>query len=113
MRVYLAGKITGDDRYLQKFSMAEAELEAAGHEVVNPAMLSGVMPEGTKWGEYMKIGLTILMGYVDALVLLPDWRESQGACMEYGCAIGRELAVFEFSPEMEDRIKGIHLTEKG
>lgn len=112
MRLYLAGKITGDEQYLQKFATAEAELEAAGHEVVNPAMMSGVMPEGTTWGEYLEIGTAILMDYVDALVLLPDWKESPGACLEYGCAIGRELAVYELDPGQEERIRPALLQKK-
>ena len=43
MKVYLAGKITGDTRYRAKFRDAAKVLEAAGYVVLNPAILPAVI----------------------------------------------------------------------
>lgn len=40
LRVYVAGKITGDANYREKFAKAEQALTAMGHCVLNPAHLS-------------------------------------------------------------------------
>ena len=37
LRVYIAGKISGDKNYREKFSNAEQALTAMGHCVLNPA----------------------------------------------------------------------------
>ena len=39
MKIYIAGKITGDDGYRAKFQEAAKNLEALGHVVLNPAIL--------------------------------------------------------------------------
>ena len=37
MKVYIAGRITGDPRYREKFAEAEAALREVGHIPLNPA----------------------------------------------------------------------------
>ena len=45
MTVYIAGKITGNDRYKDQFRLAEASLTALGYRVINPAALqAGLNP---------------------------------------------------------------------
>ena len=39
MKVYIAGKITGDPGYRDKFAAAEIQLGWQGHTVLNPAEL--------------------------------------------------------------------------
>lgn len=39
MRIYIAGKITGDKNYKKKFAKAERALKKKGHSVMNPAWL--------------------------------------------------------------------------
>ena len=73
LRVYIAGKITGDVNYREKFSKAEQALTAMGHCVLNPAHL----PEGMEQGDYMRICFSMI-DCADCVVLLPDWRESSG-----------------------------------
>lgn len=52
MKVYLAGKITGDPNYREKFAPAAKKLEErAGVTVISPA----VTPEGLKKADYMRI----------------------------------------------------------
>ena len=51
LRVYIAGKITGDKNYREKFAKAEQALTAMGHCVLNPVNL----PFGMEQGDYMRI----------------------------------------------------------
>lgn len=98
MRIYISGKITGDEKYLQKFMEAQMRLEAEGHQVINPAMMSGVMP-GATWGEYLLNGLNMLRDHAEGVVMLPDWKDSKGACLEYGHATGLEIPVYMYQKE--------------
>ncbi len=57
MKVYLAGKITGDQNYREKFAAAAKKLEErAGVTVISPA----VTPEGLKKADYMRICFAML-----------------------------------------------------
>lgn len=75
--VYLAGKISGDAGYREKFERAEKGLRARGYKVMSPH----VLPEGWQWSEYMRITLAML-DVCDGIALLPDWTQSLGASME-------------------------------
>ena len=77
MKVYIAGKITGNENYREKFAKAQAELEKDGHTVLNPA----VLPEGLMKGEYMRICFAMI-DIADEVVFLPGWQDSEGAMLE-------------------------------
>lgn len=78
MKVYLAGKITGDQNYREKFAAAAKKLEErAGVTVISPA----VTPEGLKKVDYMCICFAMLES-ADTAVFLPDWEDSPGAQLE-------------------------------
>ena len=78
MKVYLAGKITGDSNYREKFAAAAKKLEErAGVTVISPA----VTPEGLKKADYMRICFAMLES-ADTAVFLPDWEDSPGAQLE-------------------------------
>ena len=79
MKIYIAGKVTGDRTYRQKFTAQKVKLEEDGHIVLNPAQL----PEGMKPSDYMRICLAMIDS-ADYVVFLPDWRESAGARLEMG-----------------------------
>ena len=91
MKVYIAGKITGDKRYKAKFRDAAKALEAVGHVVLNPATL----PDGLTDGDYMRITLAMLEA-ADLAVFLPDYRESKGTLVEWAWCqrTGKECALF-------------------
>ena len=88
MKIYLAGKITGDTDYQYKFMKARHQLEAEGYVVISPA----VLPEGLKTGDYMRICFTMI-DCADAVAFLPDWTSSPGAKLEHQYCeyIGKEM----------------------
>lgn len=51
MKIYIAGKLTGDPYYKAKFARAAADIADAGHTPINPAL----QPEGMSNADYMRI----------------------------------------------------------
>lgn len=88
MKYYISGKITGDPDYQKKFFEAETVLREQGHSVYNPARL----PEGWSPGEYMSVNLPALMAS-EVIYLLPDWRDSPGARIEFQLAVYAEKRI--------------------
>lgn len=91
IKVYIAGKITGDRRYRAKFREAAKALEEAGHVVLNPATL----PDGLDDVDYMRICMA-MVDAADLAVFLPDYRESRGAMVEWAYCqrIGKDCALY-------------------
>ena len=78
MKVYLAGKITGDPNYREKFAAAAKKLEErAGVTVISPA----VTPEGLKKADYMRICFAMLESADTAVFLPVHSLKSTGASM--------------------------------
>ena len=88
-KIFISGQITGDQNYKDKFAKKEEELKELGYLVMNPA----VLPEGLTWEEYMRITLAML-SVCDAILMLPDWEESEGAKVELEYAVGNNFKVF-------------------
>jgi hypothetical protein len=78
LKVYIAGKITGDPEYKRKFLSAHMEQKNEGHIVLNPAHL----PEGMKSADYMRICLAMIDS-ADLVAFLPGWESSAGARIEH------------------------------
>lgn len=91
MKIYIAGKISGDKTYFLKFCDAQDELEALGHVVLNPALL----PEGMSKEDYMRICFAMI-DCSECVCLLPDWEQSEGAKLErqYCEYIGKRTFCF-------------------
>lgn len=90
MKIYIAGKITGDPDYRAKFAeTADALREAGAADVIlNPAEL----PEGMTPGDYMRICFAMI-DTADEVVFLPGWPASAGASVErvYCAYIGKPV----------------------
>lgn len=96
-RIYISGKITGDDNYRTKFAKAEKRLIRDGYAVLNPAEFSKGMEKKAKelgvtleWGDYMRKCLVTIPA-ADAMYMLRDWQESRGARLEHH--IASELGI--------------------
>lgn len=99
MKIYIAGKITGDPNYREKFEKVASSLREHGFSVMNPACLSD--DKEFSWDDYMAITST-MQERCEATVLLPDWQDSKGATMEAQKAkiLGHKIFLFEVSPEV-------------
>ena len=78
MKAYIAGKITGDSTYREKFNRAKKAMEGEGFIVLNPAEL----PEGMRSSDYMRICFA-MMECADVVAFLPDYDQSRGARLEF------------------------------
>lgn len=85
-KIYVSGKITGDENYIQKFSDACLFLRSQGHRVMSPSCL----PYGFDWEEYMHICYSMI-DICHAVYFLKDWASSKGATLEHDYAKGKEI----------------------
>jgi len=91
VKVYIAGKITGNPDYKQQFAEVEKKLREKGHTTMNPA----VLPDGFDHHEYMQICFSMI-DVCDAVYFLSNWGDSTGAKMEYEYAFrGNKELMFE------------------
>ena len=81
-RVYLAGRVSGEPNYQKIFAGAAAKLRSGGYEVYNPAAAN---QEGRALADIMATLLPQLCAS-DAIALLPNWRSSPGAIIEWKLA---------------------------
>lgn len=90
MKIYLAGKITGDPDYRKKFEAAADYVRSQRPDavVLNPA----VLPAGLTEQDYMTITGQMLSA-ADEVMCLADWEDSEGAKIEIRLAgkIGKRV----------------------
>lgn len=90
-KVYISGKITGIHARAKKdFAKAEAALIAKGLTPVNPFKFNH--NHDKSWENYMRICIIELMK-CDAIYMLPNWRKSKGAIIEFHLAVKLNLMV--------------------
>lgn len=101
MKVYIAGKITGNPNYKADFQKARYFFSArqGSYEVLDPSAL----PEGMTPADYMQICFSMLFA-ADAVAFLPNTHNSGGADLEYRLAryIGKEMIFLEDDPVFMD-----------
>ena len=104
MKVYIAGKITGDPDYKDKFAEYEALERRRGNIVLNPA----VLPEGMHSADYIRICFAMI-DTADVVRLLPDWRFSFGAKLEkqYCDYIAKPTELYPTEPEFPRNYMGV------
>jgi hypothetical protein len=93
MKIYIAGKISGlpKSEYTAKFLQAELALRAAGYEPVNPCTF------GIADNAPLHEALPVCKPHFDqcqAVYLLSDWEDSQGAIMEKSWAIHQGMKIY-------------------
>ena len=81
MKIYIAGKVTGTNREncIAKFASAKREIELMGVEAINP--IEVVKDSQTEWHPAMRMCIAAMM-QADAVYLLADWVDSDGARIE-------------------------------
>ncbi len=91
MKIYIAGKISGDRTYKKKFKKAERALKKKGHSVMNPAWLGDY--KDFTWFDYMMVS-GAMQRRCEAVLFLPDWKQSDGARIEYKRAKNARQKIF-------------------
>ncbi len=89
MIIYIAGPISNDPDYKEKFAAAEKDLTEVGHSVINPAFLPTDLGDCT---DYMKICFPMINA-AEAVAMLDGWEQSFGACREWGYAMAMDKIV--------------------
>lgn len=95
LNVYLSGKIAGLQEDIYKANFAAATMKACDLfpdkrlNIINPATLPAIHKT---WADYLIRDLTILKD-CDAIVMLPNWRESKGAMTEHAFAEGCGITI--------------------
>jgi len=103
MKIYIAGKITGDKNYKSKFKRAEKLLRSLGHSVMNPAWIAP--SDDFTWADYMQIS-GMMQARCNAVYFLKDWEESEGAKIEFKrCHQLNQTAFFEDSAFSLEELK--------
>lgn len=82
-KIYISGKITGTDDYMQRFEEAEKALNNMfpGVSVINPAKVNAAMPTDTTYEQYMAMSFTML-DMCDTIYMMQGWEHSNGAKKE-------------------------------
>lgn len=116
MLLYVSGPYTAKEGRTTEENIFEAsvvavELWRKGHTVIcphtNTTFPSGVPLNGLDWKDWIR-GDLAMIARCDGMVMMPGWRESQGAFLEEKYA--RELGMPIWYEE--DGLPELHLTEK-
>lgn len=93
MLFYISGKITDCPNYKNIFRAAEETLKEHGYKVINPAKVGETL-KALKYEEMMTIDFA-LIDLADAVLMLPNYKDSLGALREYGYAMSKNKMIFE------------------
>lgn len=120
MKIYIAGPMTGRPHFnIPLFDYAANTLRGAGFDAVSPAELDdeetrqaalcspdGRMDKGTlngeTWGDFLARDVKLVADQIDAVALLPGWKDSRGAQLEVFVARLCRLPIFLFNFNLLD-----------
>jgi nucleoside 2-deoxyribosyltransferase len=88
MKAYIAGKITGNEKFQEEFAEAETTLKARGYKIMNPSCLQ----PGFEQEEYLHVCMAMI-DVCDIIYFLPNWIESKGAHFEKGYGIAKNKDI--------------------
>ena len=96
MKIYISGKMRGlpEEESRKLFKAAEQYLKTLGHDVINPWDSEKEKEERClEWDDYILYDLRIIK-HCDALFMLDNWQDSDGAKCEHAFARGRGMKIF-------------------
>ena len=94
MITYIAGPMTGIPEFnYPAFNAVAAELRAKGIDVRNPAENDGGGADKS-WDFYIRLALKQLLE-CDEILMLPGWRNSRGARLEWTVATALDMRITE------------------
>lgn len=93
MKIYISGKISGlpVNEVVAKFQAAERKIRKFRQTPINP--LDNGLPIEAEWADQMGKDIAQLLR-ADAIYMLSDWRQSEGATIEYLIARQRRMRIF-------------------
>lgn len=97
MKIYIAGCISKNEKYIEQFSSAEKKLKELGHTVINP-----VKNIGFDYKDYIDMGLNEL-SKCDAICMLDGYEYSKGAMLELSYARTVDLQVMYYDILQEQK----------
>ena len=110
MKAYISGKITGlpPSDVKAKFDAADRLLTSMEFEVVNPYKIAMENEREYTWNQYMVNDIALLLE-CDAILMLDNWEDSNGAKIEHFIAKTVDIAImYENAVTLErDKIEKI------
>lgn len=93
--IYISGKITGTNDYMQRFEQVERDLsDSYGDDelIINPARVNAQLPKECSYSDYLTISLALL-SLCDRIYMMSGWEDSRGARLEHDYAVAHGYDV--------------------
>lgn len=98
MKVYISGKISGEENYKEIFEQRARLLKETGFIPVNPVSigerLRKTLGREPSYEEYLSSGIEALKDCY-GITMLPNWEKSHGAKKEYEYAVKHNITFIE------------------
>lgn len=106
MKIYISGPVTGHKNYKEQFGSMSYLLKKYGHKPVNPVQVMDSVRGVLDYKTILNADLDLLEG-CDAILLLPGWQDSHGACKEYDKAVRLGIKIYrtESTAQLPEELK--------